>query len=172
MGRRVGREPHARVLERSGEHTGDLLGRGRDRAAVRLAGLVERRRSAPTARDEDETRGLGLVRHPRRDPLRLVRGEVADLAHDDDPVRGHERRALQRVDDRREDGHLERRPVAFRLARAVVGRGAPARRDLVLLERERPVLAAEQLLDESLHLAVAQRGIGALHQVGAHSSSA
>ena len=41
---------------------------------------------------------------------------------------------------------------------------APAARQRVVVERERAVFAAEQLVDEALHLAVAEARIGALHQ--------
>ena len=71
------------------------------------------------------------------------------------------------------DRQLERRAVAFG-SRSRRRRRAARRRAgiVVVLERKRAVLAAEQLVDEALHLAVAQRGVGALHQVRAHASSA
>ena len=80
------------------------------------------------------------------------------------------------VDERGERRQLGR---AFRRARVVVvglgvGRGvarAPATRQRVIVERERAILAAEQLVDEALHLAVAQRRIGTLDQEDAHSNA-
>ena len=59
-----------------------------------------------------------------------------------------------------------RRPVVVIVVAASASAAAPARRrlDRVVVERERPVDAAEQLVDDTLHLAVAQARVGALHQ--------
>ena len=112
------------------------------------------------------------VGDPLREPLALLAGEVADLAHHHDAALGHERRALHRVHDRRERRELQRRRSTSSSSSSAavvgVGRAAPARLDRVVVERERPVDAAEQLVDDALHLAVAQARIGSLHQRGGH----
>src|SRR5207248_280641 len=56
----------------------------------------------------------------------------------------------------------------------VVTRAAPAGRERVIIERERTVVAGEELVDDPLHLSVAQRRIVASddrHERGAHRIS-
>ena len=137
-----------------------------------MAALSSALETSAAARDEHQVHAVERIVDPCREPLRLLGRGVADVAHDDDARRGHERRALQRGRQRRERGQLR---GSFRRTRVVVvlggfgvARAAPAR-ERVVVERERTVLAREQLVDETLHLAVAEHRIGTLDQVDAHS---
>ncbi len=167
---RVRREPHPRVLELRGEHARGLLGRRRDDRRVCLGRLVDRRRRPAATRHEYQARLLRTGCDPPGQPLRLIRRQVPDVAHHHHAIGGHERWALQRVGDRRECRQVDRCAVAFGFGRRVlVARASPPRRDRVVLERQRPILGAEQLVDEPLHLAIAQAGIGTLDEVGRHA---
>ena len=115
------------------------------------------------AGDEHQDGGVERVGEIADDAVDVAGGERADVAHDHHAVRGHERRAPGRVQHRG-----DRRLATLGAGGASDSSPRPgAARDGDLLEREAAVVVAEQLGDEVVDDAVAQRRVGPLHQVGA-----
>src|SRR5206468_172599 len=73
--------------------------------------------------------------------------------------------------DRGERGQFDRAGVVDIFVRALVVRvgRAPLARQRVIVQRERPVGTVEQIIDDPLHLTIAQHGVGPLHQIRRHN---
>src|SRR5439155_23095221 len=120
--------------------------------------------NAPPAADKDQFRRVERIREVRREGCGISRGQVADVAHDDDPPRRHERRALRGVE------HGGDRILA-RLRAAALTLASCASRNREVLARKRAVVVTEETAHELVQRGVAKDRISAANDVRAHASA-
>ena len=165
-----------RIVQLALEHVGGLLGRRADDLRLRLARLVERAGSPPppatsTRCTPSSGSSIQAASHCACSVVALpisrttttraavmnggLCSAVVSAANAGSSVEPSEPRASS------SSSALSGRTVA----------GTPPARHRVVVECERTILAAEQLVDEALHLAVAQARIGTLDENDAHSNA-